>query len=46
LLATGIRIALLRLRPWYDAPGADRLKEQSARALQQLTARAAQGSLT
>ncbi|KPI02845.1 hypothetical protein OK074_4995 [Actinobacteria bacterium OK074] len=40
LLATGLRAAMLRLRPWYAEPGADELAVASARASRAITARA------
>ncbi|WP_329620134.1 TraM recognition domain-containing protein [Streptomyces sp. NBC_01255] len=39
-LATGMRVAMLDLRPWYLEPGADKLAAASARASQAITARA------
>ncbi|MEV7277592.1 TraM recognition domain-containing protein [Streptomyces sp. NPDC093111] len=39
-LATGMRVAMLDLRPWYAEPGADELAAASARASQAITARA------
>ncbi|MGQ4435326.1 MULTISPECIES: TraM recognition domain-containing protein [unclassified Streptomyces] len=38
--ATGMRAALLDLRPWYREPGAEELSAASARASQAITARA------
>ncbi|MFJ7192165.1 type IV secretory system conjugative DNA transfer family protein [Streptomyces bacillaris] len=39
-LATGMRVAMLDLRPWYAEPGAEELAAASARASQAITARA------
>ncbi|MFB7936083.1 TraM recognition domain-containing protein [Streptomyces sp. NPDC056049] len=39
-LATGMRVAMLDLRPWYAEPGADDLAAASARASKAITARA------
>ncbi|WP_329309189.1 type IV secretory system conjugative DNA transfer family protein [Streptomyces microflavus] len=39
-LATGMRVAMLDLRPWYAEPGADELGAASARASKAITARA------
>ncbi|WP_043224615.1 type IV secretory system conjugative DNA transfer family protein [Streptomyces sp. NRRL F-5193] len=39
-LATGMRVAMLDLRPWYAEPGADELVAASARASKAITARA------
>ncbi|MFI8102112.1 TraM recognition domain-containing protein [Streptomyces sp. NPDC086023] len=39
-LATGMRVAMLDLRPWYAEPGADTLGAASARASKAITARA------
>ncbi|MFE6457794.1 type IV secretory system conjugative DNA transfer family protein [Streptomyces cinereoruber] len=39
-LATGMRVAMLDLRPWYAEPDADRLAAASARASKAITARA------
>ncbi|WP_432104140.1 type IV secretory system conjugative DNA transfer family protein [Streptomyces sp. bgisy091] len=38
--ATGLRAAMLDLRPWYREPGAQELSKASARASQAITARA------
>ncbi|MFC9502748.1 type IV secretory system conjugative DNA transfer family protein [Streptomyces sp. NPDC057002] len=38
--ATGMRAAMLNLRPWYLEPGADELSAASARASKSITARA------
>ena len=38
--ATGMRAAMLDLRPWYREPGAEELSAASARASQAITARA------
>lgn len=38
--ATGMRAAMLDLRPWYAEPGAEELSAASARASQAITARA------
>ncbi|KUM99917.1 hypothetical protein AQI95_35985 [Streptomyces yokosukanensis] len=38
--ATGMRVAMLDLRPWYLEPGADELAAASARASKAITARA------
>ncbi|MFE4664522.1 type IV secretory system conjugative DNA transfer family protein [Streptomyces sp. NPDC056716] len=40
LFATGMRAAMLDLRPWYTEPGADRLAAASALASKAITARA------
>ncbi|MEC4018276.1 type IV secretory system conjugative DNA transfer family protein [Streptomyces sp. H27-D2] len=40
LLATGIRPALLDLKPWYKEPDADRLSAASAQATEAITVRA------
>ncbi|MFI7337151.1 type IV secretory system conjugative DNA transfer family protein [Streptomyces sp. NPDC050085] len=40
LFATGLRAALLTLRPWYAEPGADELSAASARASKAITDRA------
>lgn len=40
LLATGVRPALLKLRPWYKEPGAEALGSASARATAAITERA------
>ncbi|WP_435059144.1 type IV secretory system conjugative DNA transfer family protein [Streptomyces sp. bgisy060] len=39
-LATGMRVAMLDLRPWYAEPGAEELAAASARASKAITARA------
>ncbi|MFD3997397.1 type IV secretory system conjugative DNA transfer family protein [Streptomyces sp. NPDC058583] len=39
-LATGMKVAMLDLRPWYAEPGADELAAASARASKAITARA------
>ncbi|MFI9210208.1 TraM recognition domain-containing protein [Streptomyces sp. NPDC053253] len=39
-LATGMRVAMLDLRPWYAEPGANELGSASARASKAITARA------
>ncbi|MBP5935448.1 type IV secretory system conjugative DNA transfer family protein [Streptomyces acidiscabies] len=39
-LATGLRAAMLDLRPWYTEPGADELSAASARASRAITERA------
>ncbi|MER6212968.1 TraM recognition domain-containing protein [Streptomyces sp. NPDC001674] len=41
LLATGVRPALIRLRPWYLEPGADRIQAAARVEVQAITARAA-----
>lgn len=41
LLATGLRAAMLSLRPWYAEPGAQELSAASARASKAITVRAA-----
>ncbi|MFI5801108.1 hypothetical protein ACIBAF_48705, partial [Streptomyces sp. NPDC051677] len=38
--ATGMRVAMLDLRPWYLEPGAEELSAASARASRAITARA------
>lgn len=40
VFATGLRAAMLDLRPWYTEPGADELAAASARASKAITARA------
>ncbi|MFG2564628.1 type IV secretory system conjugative DNA transfer family protein [Streptomyces sp. NPDC048567] len=40
LFATGLRAAMLDLRPWYQEPGAEELAAASARASKAITARA------
>jgi hypothetical protein len=40
VFATGMRAAMLDLRPWYLEPGADELSAASARASKAITARA------
>ncbi|WP_339130876.1 TraM recognition domain-containing protein [Streptomyces sp. f51] len=40
LLATGIRPALVRLRPWYAEPGADRVASAAQAEVKAITARA------
>jgi hypothetical protein len=40
LLATGIRPALVRLRPWYAEPGADRIATTAQAEVRAITARA------
>jgi type IV secretory pathway TraG/TraD family ATPase VirD4 len=40
LFATGLRAAMLTLRPWYTEPGADELAAASAAASQAITSRA------
>ncbi|MGW0996655.1 type IV secretory system conjugative DNA transfer family protein [Streptomyces sp. NPDC002523] len=42
LLATGIRPALIRLRPWYAEPGADRIQAAAQAEVKAITARAAE----
>ncbi|MEU6116071.1 TraM recognition domain-containing protein [Streptomyces sp. NPDC047117] len=42
LLATGIRPALIRLRPWFKEPGAERIQAAAQAESQAMTARAAQ----
>lgn len=41
LLATGIPIAMIRLRPWYEGPHAVRISAEAAAATDQITTRAA-----
>ncbi|MFJ8017578.1 type IV secretory system conjugative DNA transfer family protein [Streptomyces sp. NPDC096339] len=41
LMATGVRPALIRLRPWYLEPGADRISAAAKAEVQAITARAA-----
>ncbi|MFD3802283.1 type IV secretory system conjugative DNA transfer family protein [Streptomyces sp. NPDC058619] len=45
LLATGVRPALIRLRPWYKEPGADRIQAAAQAEVQAITARAARAAL-
>ncbi|MGW1671893.1 type IV secretory system conjugative DNA transfer family protein [Streptomyces sp. NPDC002324] len=40
LLATGVRPALVRLRPWYAEPGADRIQAAAQAEVKAITARA------
>jgi type IV secretory pathway TraG/TraD family ATPase VirD4 len=42
LLATGIRIAVIRLRPWYQEPGADKVGQDSRLVQQGIAERARQ----
>ncbi|GGO95769.1 type IV secretory system conjugative DNA transfer family protein [Wenjunlia tyrosinilytica] len=42
LLATGVRPALIRLRPWYKEPNASRIQGAAADEVRAITARAAQ----
>nr|WP_223065039.1 type IV secretory system conjugative DNA transfer family protein [Streptomyces sp. IB201691-2A2] len=42
LLATGVRPALIRLRPWYKEPGAAEISAATARESEAITRRAAQ----
>ncbi|RSM96370.1 hypothetical protein DMH25_31735 [Streptomyces sp. WAC 01325] len=42
LLATGIKPALIRLRPWYKEPGAAEISAAAARETEAITLRAAQ----
>ncbi|MER7960481.1 type IV secretory system conjugative DNA transfer family protein [Streptomyces ardesiacus] len=42
LLATGVRPALIRLRPWYAEPGADRIQAAAQAEVRAITARAAE----
>ncbi|WP_225847293.1 type IV secretory system conjugative DNA transfer family protein [Streptomyces sp. HPF1205] len=46
LFATGLRAAMLTLRPWYQEPGAEQLSAASAAASKAITARAIAKSLT
>ncbi len=41
LLATGVRPALIRLRPWYAEPGAERIQAAAAAEQHAITVRAA-----
>ncbi|GAA5003949.1 type IV secretory system conjugative DNA transfer family protein [Streptomyces siamensis] len=43
LLATGVKPALVRLRPWYAEPGADRIATAAQAEVKAITARAAEG---
>lgn len=43
LLATGIKPALVRLRPWYAEPGADRIATAAQTEVKAITARAVEG---
>ncbi|MET7701003.1 TraM recognition domain-containing protein [Streptomyces sp. NPDC005485] len=43
LLATGIKPALVKLRPWYADPGADRIATAAQAEVKAITARAAEG---
>jgi type IV secretory pathway TraG/TraD family ATPase VirD4 len=45
LLATGVRPALIRLRPWFAEPGAERIQAEAKAELDAMTARAARGVL-
>ena len=40
LLATGIKPAMVRLRPWYAEPGADRIHAAAQAEVKAITARA------
>ncbi|MCP3766788.1 MULTISPECIES: type IV secretory system conjugative DNA transfer family protein [Streptomyces] len=40
LLATGVKPALIRLRPWYAEPGADRIQAAAKAEVEAITARA------
>jgi type IV secretory pathway TraG/TraD family ATPase VirD4 len=42
LLATGIKPAMIRLRPWYAEPGADRIQAAAQAEVKAITARAAE----
>jgi type IV secretory pathway TraG/TraD family ATPase VirD4 len=42
LLATGVRPALIRLRPWYKEPGADRISAAAKAETAEITRRAAE----
>ncbi|GHH88293.1 type IV secretory system conjugative DNA transfer family protein [Streptomyces capitiformicae] len=42
LLATGIKPAMVRLRPWYAEPGADRIQAAAQAEVKAITARAAE----
>ncbi|WP_028805330.1 type IV secretory system conjugative DNA transfer family protein [Streptomyces sp. 142MFCol3.1] len=46
LLATGVKPALVRLRPWYAEPGADRIATAAQAEVKAITARAAEGITT
>ncbi|MEC3997145.1 TraM recognition domain-containing protein [Actinacidiphila sp. DG2A-62] len=46
LFATGLRAAMLTLRPWYQEPGAEQLSAASAAASKAITARAIAKSLS
>lgn len=45
LLATGIKPAMIRLRPWYAEPGADRIQAAAQAEVKAITARAAEKAL-
>ncbi|MET7761886.1 TraM recognition domain-containing protein [Streptomyces sp. NPDC005393] len=45
LLATGIRPALIRLRPWFLEPGAERIQAAAKAETDAMTARAARGAM-
>ncbi|MFD4915597.1 type IV secretory system conjugative DNA transfer family protein [Streptomyces virginiae] len=45
LMATGVRPALIRLRPWYKEPGADRISAAAQAEVRAITARAAKQAL-
>ncbi|MER5780309.1 TraM recognition domain-containing protein [Streptomyces mobaraensis] len=44
LLATGVKPALIRLRPWYEEPGADRIQAAARAEVKAITARANGGT--
>jgi hypothetical protein len=46
LFATGLRAAMLTLRPWYTEPGAEQLSAASAAESKAITTRALAKSLT
>lgn len=43
LLATGVKPALIRLRPWYKEPGADRIQAAAQAEVKAITVRATEG---
>jgi type IV secretory pathway TraG/TraD family ATPase VirD4 len=45
LLATGVKPALIRLRPWYAEPDSDRIQAAAAAELKAITGRAAQKAI-
>ncbi|MQT02915.1 type IV secretory system conjugative DNA transfer family protein [Streptomyces jumonjinensis] len=46
LLATGVRVGMIRLRPWYLEPGADRLNEDARLEVAEISARASRKAMS